>query len=57
MQITINITPEELAIFLSEIEKNKTVLNVNDLPQNSHSTQKNYDPFTHTIRDECIRKD
>lgn len=57
MQITINITPEELAKFLSEIEKNKTVLNVNDLSQNSHPAQKYYDPFTHTIRNECIRKD
>ena len=39
MQITINITPEELAKFLSEIEKNKTVLNINDLPKFSHLVQ------------------
>ncbi len=39
MQITINITPEELAKFLSEIKNNNWVLNVNDLPKFSHSVQ------------------
>lgn len=48
MQIIINITPEELAKFLSEIGKNKTVLSVNDLPQCSHS----FNPFAHSIRKE-----